>query len=272
MSSTVQPKITAYIIAFNEAQKIAAAVNSVLWADEIIVADSGSTDGMVEIAESLGARVVQVPFKGFGDLRNNAIAACTHDWIFSLDADERCTPEARDEILRVIADPASLDMYWMPRRNFFMGRWIKHSGWHPNYRQPQLFRKGKMSYTMEPVHEGYVPHSERPVGHLQNPIWQVPFKNLHEVVHKANRYSTLGAEKLTLRGRKGSMGKALTPAPFLLPRPPGQPDEARPQPPHYPRTRTRLLVRARRHHRRQRRRPHRCRQRHLHRCRKRCPD
>ena len=110
MSSTVPPKITAYIIAFNEAQKIAAAVNSVLWADEIIVADSGSTDGMVEIAESLGARVVQVPFKGFGDLRNNAIAACTHDWIFSLDADERCTPEARDEILSVIADPASLDM------------------------------------------------------------------------------------------------------------------------------------------------------------------
>jgi len=210
MSSTVPPKITAYIIAFNEAQKIAAAVNSVLWADEIIVADSGSTDGMVEIAESLGARVVQVPFKGFGDLRNQAIAACTHDWIFSLDADERCTPEARDEILRVIADPASLDMYWMPRRNFFMGRWIKHSGWYPNYRQPQLFRRGKMSYTMEPVHEGYVPHSDRPVGHLQNPIWQVPFKNLHEVVHKANRYSTLGAEKLTLRGRKGSMGKALT--------------------------------------------------------------
>lgn len=210
MTSTVQPKITAYIIAFNEAQKIAAAVNSVLWADEIIVADSGSTDGMVEIAESLGARVVQVPFKGFGDLRNQAIAACTHDWIFSLDADERCTPEARDEILRVIADPASLDMYFMPRRNFFMGRWIKHSGWYPNYRQPQLFRKGKMGYTMEPVHEGYVPHSDRPVGHLQNPIWQVPFKNLHEVVHKANRYSTLGAEKLTLRGRKGSMGKALT--------------------------------------------------------------
>jgi hypothetical protein len=101
-------------------------------------------------------------------------------------------------------------MYFMPRRNFFMGRWIEHSGWYPNYRQPQLFRRGKMRYTMEPVHEGYVPQSDRPEGHLRNPIWQIPFKNLHEVVHKANRYSSLGAEKLTLRGRKGSMGKALT--------------------------------------------------------------
>jgi glycosyltransferase involved in cell wall biosynthesis len=210
MSIAAEPKVTVYIIAFNEAHKIAAAVNSVLWADEIIVADSGSTDGMIEIAESLGARVVQVPFKGFGDLRNQAIAACTHDWIFSLDADERCTPEARDEILSVIADPDSLDMYFMPRRNFFMGRWIKHSGWYPNYRQPQLFRRGKMSYTMEPVHEAYVTHSARPIGHLQHPIWQVPFKNLDEVIHKVNRYSRLGAEKLASRGRKGGMGSAFT--------------------------------------------------------------
>src|SRR5436190_9722638 len=95
-------KISAYILAFNEAEKIADAVSSVLWADEVVVADSGSTDRTREIAESLGARVVQIPFCGFGDLRNRAIAECRHDWIFSLDSDERCTPEVRDEILSIV--------------------------------------------------------------------------------------------------------------------------------------------------------------------------
>ena len=82
-------KISAYIIAFNEAEKIEQAVGSVLWADEIIVADSGSTDGTAAIAERMGAWVVQIPFQGFGDLRNKAVAACRHEWILSIDADER---------------------------------------------------------------------------------------------------------------------------------------------------------------------------------------
>ena len=86
-------KISVYIIAFNEAEKVAATIESAKWADEIVLVDSWSTDGTPEIASSLGARVVQVDFKGFGDLRNQALAACSHDWIFSLDADERCTPE-----------------------------------------------------------------------------------------------------------------------------------------------------------------------------------
>ena len=84
-------KISAYILTYNEAEKIKAAVESILWADEIVVVDSFSNDRTAEIATSLGARVVQVPFNGFGDLRNRAIEACSYDWIFSLDADERCT-------------------------------------------------------------------------------------------------------------------------------------------------------------------------------------
>src|ERR1700748_3292750 len=104
-------KISAYILAFNEAEKIADAVSSVLWADEIIVADSGSTDRTAEIAQSLGARVVQLPFDGFGDLRNLAIAECRHEWIFSLDSDERCTAEIRDEILGILSSVASHDAY-----------------------------------------------------------------------------------------------------------------------------------------------------------------
>jgi len=203
---TPMPTITAYLIAYNEAAKIEAAVSSVLWADEIVVVDSGSTDGTAERAAALGARVVQVPFKGFGDLRNQAIAACRGDWIFSLDSDERCTAAVRDEILALIAADPPHDVYRVPRRSYMMGRWIKGSGWYPNFRQPQLFRNGAMRYTLEPVHEGYENLSGKPLGTLRNAIWQFPFRNLDEVIRKMNRYSTLGAEKLA--GKRVSMAGA----------------------------------------------------------------
>ncbi|MBX6329349.1 MAG: glycosyltransferase family 2 protein [Pseudolabrys sp.] len=199
-------KISAYILAYNEAEKIAAAVNSVQWADEVIVVDSASTDRTAEIAASLGARVVQIPFAGFGDLRNRAIEACSHEWIFSLDADERCTAELRDEILALLAAGPPLDVYRVPRRSFMMGRWIRGSGWYPNFRQPQLFRKGAMRYTREPVHEGYEVLSAKPVGTLTYGVWQVPFRDFAEVIRKMDRYSTLGARKL--EGRRVSMAGA----------------------------------------------------------------
>jgi len=199
--------VSVYIIAYNEAEKVRATIESAKWADEIILVDSWSTDGTAEIAQSMGAKVVQVKFSGFGDLRNQAIDACSHPWIFSLDADERCTPAVEAEIRAITSDPQALDAYWVPRRNFFMGRWIKHSGWYPNYRQPQLFRSGCMRYDSKPVHEGYILQSNKPLGHLENAIWQFPFKNMAEVMHKANRYSTLGAEKI--KHKRISMGSAL---------------------------------------------------------------
>ena len=199
--------VSAYILTYNEAEKIKAAVESVLWADEIVVVDSDSTDRTVEIATSLGARVVQVPFKGFGDLRNQAIEACQCDWIFSLDADERCTAPVRDEILSLLADAPPCDIYRVPRRSFMMGRWIRGSGWYPNFRQPQLFRKGSMRYTLEPVHEGYEVLSSKPIGVLKSAIWQFPFRNLEEVLRKANRYSSLGVPKLA--NKRVSMASAL---------------------------------------------------------------
>ena len=96
-------KVSAYIIAYNEAKKIADTINSVLWADEIIVADSASTDETARIALDMGARVVQIPFQGFGHLRNQAVESCAHEWIFSLDTDEQCTPEVRDEVLMILS-------------------------------------------------------------------------------------------------------------------------------------------------------------------------
>jgi len=192
-------RISAYILTHNEEEKIEAAILSVLWADEIVVADSHSTDRTVEIAESYGARVVQIPFNGFGDLRNRAVEACRFEWIFSLDADERCTPAARDEILALIAGEPPHDAYLVPRRNYLMGRWIRGSGWYPNYRQPQLFRKGCMRYGLRAVHEGYELLTDRPLGKLRSDIWQFPFRNLDQILAKASRYSTLGAQEMSHR-------------------------------------------------------------------------
>lgn len=203
-------KVSVYIIAFNEEEKIKDALKSVAWADEIIVADSASTDGTVGIAQKYGAKVVQIPFKGFGSLRNDAIAACSHDWIFSLDSDERCTLAAKQEILDIINDPESLDAYYVPRKNYFMGRWIRHAGFYPDYRQPQLFRKGALVFKPDAVHERYEVVSEKPCGYFVSFIYQIPFKNMEEVIHKANRYSTLGADKLAEAGKRSSMFKAVS--------------------------------------------------------------
>lgn len=205
--------VSVYIIAWNVAGKIEAAINSVLWADEIVVVDSHSTDGTTEIAEKLGARVVQVDFTSFGDLRNQAMAACSHDWIFSLDSDERCTEAARDEILAILSSDAepTADAYYVPRRNFFMGRWIRHCGYYPDYRQPQLFRKDALAFKAgDPVHEEFKIVSDKPAGYLKAAIWQIPFAELAELMAKAQRYSSLGARKLDMKGREGSMGRALT--------------------------------------------------------------
>jgi glycosyltransferase involved in cell wall biosynthesis len=135
------PPVSVFILSRNEELKIGPALESVSWASEVVVIDSFSTDRTLEICANHGARVVQVMFKKFGELRQAGIEHTSGPWIFSLDSDERCTPEARDEILRIAADPASADAYLVPRRNLLLGRTIRHSGWYPDYRQPQLFTR-----------------------------------------------------------------------------------------------------------------------------------
>ncbi|MDX8404814.1 MAG: glycosyltransferase family 2 protein [Mariprofundus sp.] len=200
-------KVSVYIITFNEADKIAAAVKSALWADEVIVADSHSSDGTADIATSLGARVVQLDFEGFGKLRNDAIAACSHNWIFSLDADERCTGTAAAEMMAAVANPQA-DAYFVPRRNWYLGRWVLHSGWYPDYRQPQLFRRGAIHFDEQAeVHEEYT--IDGTTAYLTEDIIQFPFKDIEQMVHKMQRYSTLGAEKCARQGKRGGIVKGL---------------------------------------------------------------
>jgi glycosyltransferase involved in cell wall biosynthesis len=196
-------KISAYIIAYNEERNIGDAVKSVLWADEVVVVDSFSSDRTVEIAESLGARVVQIAFEGFGKLRTAAIASTRHEWVFSLDTDERCTDAARDEIRSIITAETQLDAYYVPRRNVFMGRWIKHCGFYPDYRQPQLFRRNTMVFDEAMVHEGYTVTGQ--TGYMKSFIWQYPYRDFSQLISKMERYSTLGAQKLEDRQRSSSM-------------------------------------------------------------------
>jgi glycosyltransferase involved in cell wall biosynthesis len=199
-------KISAYIIAFNEERNIGDAVTSVLWADEVVVVDSFSTDRTAEIAASLGARVVQVAFEGFGKLRTSAIASTTHDWIFSLDTDERCTVEASDEIRGIIVSADATDAYYVPRRNIFMGRWIRYCGFYPDYRQPQLFRRSALLFDEAMVHEGFT--IKGTVGYMQHFIYQFPYRDFSQLISKMERYSTLGAQKLADRGKSASMASA----------------------------------------------------------------
>jgi len=200
-------KISAYIIAFNEERNIGDAVKSVLWADEVVVVDSFSTDRTVEIATELGARVVQVAFEGFGKLRNSAIAATRFEWVFSLDTDERCTEKARDEMRRLVELPDAKDAYYTPRRNSFMGQEIKHCGWYPDYRQPQLFRRTALLFGDDMVHEGFT--IQGTVGYMVNFIRQEPYRDLTQMCTKLERYATLGAEKMKQKGKSATMGGAL---------------------------------------------------------------
>jgi len=194
-------KLSVYILAFNEEAKIADCVKSVTWADEVVVIDSHSTDKTAEIAERLGAKVVQVDFEGFGGIRVAGITHTRHDWILSIDSDERCTLNARQEILEIINSEDAKDVYYIPRRNLFMGKKIRFCGWYPNYRQPQLFRRGKLTYEIKDlVHEGY--KIEGSIGYLKKDITQIPFTGVSEIFYKMNRYSDLGAEKLLNKGMK----------------------------------------------------------------------
>jgi glycosyltransferase involved in cell wall biosynthesis len=203
-----KPPVSVFILSRNEEKKIGPALESVSWAAEVVLIDSSSTDATPEIAARHGARVVQVEFTKFGELRQAGIAHTTQPWIFSLDSDERCTPEARDEILRIVADPRSADAYLVPRQNYLLGRRIRHGGWYPDYRQPQLFRRGKMSYAADDdVHEGWEVCGS--VGRMASPIVQIPYRTLAEAIGKMNRYTSLGVKKLEREGASSGYARAL---------------------------------------------------------------
>ena len=147
-------KITATIITFNEAEHIRAACESVAWADEIVVVDSESTDATREIAERCGARVIINPWPGFSAQKQFAVDSASHDWIFSLDADERVSPELKQSIIALRGQDQSTraDGYRVARRAFYMGRWIRGGGWYPDY-QLRFFNRNRGHWRERLIHE-----------------------------------------------------------------------------------------------------------------------
>jgi glycosyltransferase involved in cell wall biosynthesis len=201
-------KYSVYVIAYNDEPNMRACLESVRWADELIVVDSHSTDRTEAIAREFTDRIYQVDFAGFGALRNRAVSFCTHEWVFSLDSDERMTPELREEIERLLDQGPEADAYFVPRKNFFLGRWIRHCGWYPDYRQPQLFRRSRFRYRDELVHEGF--ECDGPVGRLSQPVLQYPFRDIDHYIAKQDRYSDLMARRMAGQGRRFAVHQLVT--------------------------------------------------------------
>jgi glycosyltransferase involved in cell wall biosynthesis len=206
--------VSLYIIAYQEAANLREVLPTVLWADEVVVVDSFSTDDTAAVCAQFGARHVNVKFEGFGKLRNDALALLKHDWVVSIDSDERSTPEFAAEVRRTLAAPPHV-AYFVPRLNHFLGRPVRHCGLYPDYRQPQVFDRRKLKYREDLVHESF--DCEGSVGYFQNPVLQYPWPSLAVVLAKTDRYTTLMARRYFEAGRRAGFRQlALNPLAAFL--------------------------------------------------------
>jgi glycosyltransferase involved in cell wall biosynthesis len=192
--------VTAVIAAHNESANIEACIASVDWASQVIVVENDSIDDTVDRARGAGATVISPKFTTIGAQRNHAIARITTPWVFVLDADERCTPELAAEIARVVATPGNHAAFRVPRRNFFLGKEIRHGGWGSD-RPVRLFKK-ELRYNASLVHEHVDVTGE--VGALKNALLHYTYTSLDQYFEKFNRYSRWWAEQNHARGRRGS--------------------------------------------------------------------
>lgn len=184
------PKLSVTIITLNEEHDIRECLESVLWADEILVVDAYSTDRTVEICREVTHRVYRKPWQGFAPQKEFALEQAIHPWVLSIDADERVSPELRREIEDLLVTEPVHDGYAIPRRSYFLGKWIKHGGWYPGY-QLRLFRRERARLSDVLVHEGFLVDGS--VGRLHGDIIHLTHRNLEESFAKLNSYSTLEA-------------------------------------------------------------------------------
>ena len=197
--------LSVIVITKNEAHNIEACLQSVLFADQLVVMDSGSTDSTVERAKNMGAEVnISVDWPGFGLQKNRALALARCDWVLSIDADEILSFELQEEIKLVLSNP-QFDVYNFPRLSNYCGQNMLHSGWYPD-RVTRLFRYGVARFSDDLVHEKIITPSA--IGQLSNHLLHNSFISLEAVLDKVNRYSTAGAQILFERGKKASLSKA----------------------------------------------------------------
>lgn len=183
------PTLSVILITCNEAHNLRRALESVKFADEIIVNDSGSTDGTLDIAREYRCKIIQSEFSGFGAAKQIALKQATGDWVLSIDADEEIEPSLQKAI-RATVGTADFDGYYLNRKSQFLGRWITHSGWYPD---PiiRLFRRNKAMFTPDKVHERA--QVEGMVGRLEGDILHYTDPNIAHYLDKLNRYTSLSA-------------------------------------------------------------------------------
>lgn len=197
--------LSVVVITKNEAHAIRACLESVRWADEIIVLDSGSSDGTLEICREFTPQVHSTDWPGFGPQKNRALALATGDWVLSLDADERVPDALRAEMQATMARAAH-PAYRMPRLSSYCGRFMRHSGWWPDH-VTRLFRRGHARFSDDLVHERLI--VDGATGTLRQHLVHHAFTDLEEVLAKVNSYSSSGALVAARRGKTGSLRKAV---------------------------------------------------------------
>jgi glycosyltransferase involved in cell wall biosynthesis len=197
MDESGATQLTVVILTKNEEHNIADCIESVRWADEVVVFDSFSQDHTVEIAQELGAMVIQRPFRDFADQRNAALEAVESRWVFFVDADERATPELAVEARQAIEDETKAG-WWVPRHNYIFGRLTRHAGWFPDY-QLRLLERGRARYDpAREVHEVVILDGQ--AGYLKNVLIHYNYDNLSQFLERQSRYTEYEARILYDQG------------------------------------------------------------------------
>lgn len=194
-------QVSVTVITKNEEQEIRASLESVRWASEIVVVDSGSTDRTVEIAKEFTGRILQHDFVDFASQKNYANSQVSHDWILNLDADERCSPELAREIAQL--PEKGPEAYWILRRNQFQGRWIRHCGWYPDYKL-RLYRRGAGQWQGK-VHESVQIDKGNPVAKLDGTIEHYTYRNFDRYLRSVHQFSRLASEQMRENGRSAGI-------------------------------------------------------------------
>ena len=191
-------KISAVVITYNEEKNIRRCLESLSWADEIVVVDSFSQDRTKEIASSFTDKILDVEWQGFGKQKEFARTKASFDWVLSVDADEVVSEKLKEEIKSVINKNDSLDGYYISRLSNFLGRWVKHGGWYPDY-VLRLFKKDKARFDESLVHEKLI--LEGKTGFLMNEILHYTDPDISHYLSKMDKYTTLSAQKLLAEGK-----------------------------------------------------------------------
>ena len=208
------PKVSVTVITLNEADHIGAAIDSAAWADEIVVVDCGSTDGTSDIARAKGAHVFARAWSGYVDQKNYAAERASHDWIFSLDADERIPAALAAEIQGLISSEPSRRGYRVPRVTFYLGRWIRTTDFYPDF-QTRLYDRRAARWRGRYVHESVA--VDGPAGRLRHDLEHYSFLDLRDHLDRVNHYTTLAARQMREAGRRAGPLDLLVqpPAAFL---------------------------------------------------------